>query len=420
MPTFPPLPDWVQLEHQVAHILQKQEEHGWYFDERAAYELESTLRGELEEATEVLRRKFGFVAGTVFTPKRNNRTQGYVQGCPFTKLKQLNPTSRDHIAWILKTHENWTPTQLTATGKAVVDETVLKDIGSETALLFLRCLDITKKLGMISEGVNAWQKLSTTCNRIHHHCGVATSTFRCAHRKPNLAQVPSDERFRKLFRATPTYQMVSADLSGIELRMLAHYLSRYDNGRYQRILTTGDIHQTNADRIGITRRQVKTVTYAFLYGAGNTKLGYSYDKLLSEKAASIKGAEIRKAYIAAIPGLADLLLACEKASKRGYANAIDGRRISVDKGHKFLNYLLQGSAATIAKRWMVIVNECLPPDGHQLSFVHDELNYECYPRFAEEFAKWLETAARMAGEHYNLRCPIAAEAKIGYTWADVH
>ena len=420
MPTFPPLPDWVQLEHQVAHILQKQEEHGWYFDERAAYELESTLRGELEEATEVLRRKFGFVAGTVFTPKRNNRTQGYVQGCPFTKLKQLNPTSRDHIAWILQTHENWKPTQRTATGKPVVDETVLKDIGSETALLFLKCLDITKKLGMISEGVNAWQKLSTTCNRIHHHCGVATSTFRCAHRKPNLAQVPSDERFRKLFRATPTYQMVSADLSGIELRMLAHYLSRYDNGRYQRILTTGDIHQTNADRIGITRRQVKTVTYAFLYGAGNTKLGYSYDKLLSETAAAKKGAEIRKAYIAAIPGLADLLQACEKASKRGYANAIDGRRISVDKGHKFLNYLLQGSAATIAKRWMVIVNECLPPDGHQLSFVHDELNYECYPRFAEEFAKWLETAARLAGEHYNLRCPIAAEAKIGYTWADVH
>ena len=133
MSTFPPLPDWVKLEHQVAQILQKQEEHGWYFNEREAYELESTLRGELEEATEVLRRKYGFVSGAVFTPKRNNRTQGYVQGCPFTKLKQLNPTSRDHIAWILKTHENWTPNQLTATGKPVVDETVLKDIGSETA-----------------------------------------------------------------------------------------------------------------------------------------------------------------------------------------------------------------------------------------------------------------------------------------------
>ena len=99
--------------------------------------------------------------------------------------------------------------------------------------------NITKKLGIVSEGVNAWQKLSTTCNRIHHHCGVATSTFRCAHRKPNLAQVPSIERFRKLFRATPTYQMVSADLSGIRLRMLAHYLSRYDNGGINEYLLRG-------------------------------------------------------------------------------------------------------------------------------------------------------------------------------------
>ena len=420
MPTFPTLPDWVQLEHQVAHILQKQEEHGWYFNQREAYELESTLRRELEEATEILRRKYGFVSGAVFTPKRNNRTQGYIQGCPFTKLKQLNPTSRDHIAWILKTHENWKPTQMTATGKPVVDETVLKDIGSETAQLFLQCLDITKKLGMISEGVNAWQKLVTTCNRIHHHCSVATNTFRCAHRKPNLAQVPSDERFRKLFTATPTKVLVSADLSGIELRMLAHYLARYDKGRYARILTTGDIHQTNAERIGITRRQVKTVTYAFLYGAGNIKLGRSFDKLLPEEAAARKGADIRKAYVDAIPGLAELLQACQKCSQRGYANAIDGRRIGVDKGHKFLNYLLQGSAATIAKRWMVIINECMPEDAHQLSFIHDELNYECYRRDCEQLAKWLELAAKMSGEYYRLRCPIAAEAKIGQTWADVH
>ena len=420
MSTFPPLPDWVKLEHQVALILQQQEEHGWYFNESSARELEQTLRSELSEATEILRRRHPFVAGAVFTPKRNNRTQGYVQGCPFTKLKQLNPTSRDQIAWILKTHSNWTPNSLTASGKAVIDETVLKDIGSETALLFLRCLDITKKLGMISEGVNAWQKLSTTCNRIHHHCSVATSTFRCAHRKPNLAQVPSDERFRQLFQATPNKQMVSADLSGIELRMLAHYLSRYDNGRYQRILTEGDIHQTNAERIGITRRQVKTVTYAFLYGAGDAKLGYSFDKQLTETAARRKGSEIRKAYVAAIPGLKELLDATQKCAAKGFAKGIDGRKIKVDKAHKFLNYLLQGSAATIAKRWMVIVNDCLPPNAHQLSFVHDELNYECYPKDTEELAKWLETAAWMAGEYYNLRCPIAAEAKIGFTWADVH
>ena len=114
------------------------------------------------------------------------------------------------------------------------------------------------------------------------------------------------------------------------------------------------------------------------------------------------------------------MAATKKGAERGFASAIDGRRISVDKGHKFLNYLLQGSAATIAKRWMVTINECLPQDAHQLSFVHDELNYECYPRDCEELAKWLELAAKLAGEHYRLRCPIAAEAHIGYTWADVH
>ena len=197
MRTFSPLPDWVELEHQVAQILTQQEIHGWYFNERAARELESTLRREYEDTCKVLRNRHPFVKGTEFTPKRANRTKGYIEGCTFTKLKELNPTSRDHIAWILQTHYGWMPSLMTSTGKPVINETVLKDIGTDIALQFLKLLDLTKQLGMISEGVNAWQKLCTTSSRIHHHCSVATSTFRCAHRKPNLAQVPSDERFRK-------------------------------------------------------------------------------------------------------------------------------------------------------------------------------------------------------------------------------
>ena len=263
MQTLSPLPEWVSLEHQVAEILTQQEQHGWYFNELAARELESTLRKEYEETSQLLRNRYPYVSGPVFTPKRDNRTKGYVANAPFTKLKELNPTSRDHIAWILTTHYNWQPSSLTNSGKAVIDETVLKDIGTDIALQFLTLLDLTKKLGMISEGVNAWQKLVTK-SRIHHHCSVATATFRCAHRTPNLGQVPSDERFRRLFIATPGLRMVAADLSGIELRMLAHYLGRYDGGRYAKILVEGDIHQTNADKIGVTRKQIKTISYAFL------------------------------------------------------------------------------------------------------------------------------------------------------------
>ena len=420
MRTFPPLPEWVALEHQVAKILTQQELNGWYFDEQTAWKLEQTLRGELEELTELLRNKFAFVAGTMFTPKRTDRSRGYVEGAEFQRLKEFNPSSREHIAWILQTHFGWTPSLMTSMGKPVIDETVLQDIGTDIALSFLKILELTKALGMISEGVNAWQKLVTTSSRIHHHCSVTTSTFRCAHRRPNLAQVPADNRFRELFRATPGLIMVGADLSGIELRLLSHYLARYDGGRYANVLINGDIHQENADKIGVSRRQIKTISYAFLYGSGNLRLGQTYDKSLPEKKARKKGKEIREAYVAAIPGLKELLEAVHNASEKGYVRGLDNRRILVDSRHKSLNYLLQGSAAIVAKRWMVLTDKNKPQSAQQLAFIHDELQYECEPKDAEELKHTLEKSAKESGEHYGLRVPIAAEANAGETWADVH
>lgn len=420
MQTFPPLPDWLTLEHKVAEILTKQELHGWYFDEQQAYELESVLRSELESITRSLRERYPLVAGSEFTPKRNNKTSGYVEGCPLTRLKEFNPTSRDHIAWVMQQHYGWNPTEFTDKGKPTIDEVVLTDIGTPIALDFLRCLELTKSLGMLSEGVNAWLKLVRN-NRIHHNCSVSTNTFRCAHRKPNLAQVPSESDFRKLFRASPGLCMVGADLAGIELRMLAHYLARYDGGRYGDVLLNGDIHQENADKIGISRRLVKTVTYAFLYGAGDQKIGLSYDPQLPQAAARKKGEEIRQAYLDAIPGLEKLVNAVKSKAESGYINLCDNRRCSVDGGHKALNYLLQGSAAVIAKRWMLINHDntqdlCCS----QLAFVHDELQFECDPGHVDALRTSLVHSAEEAGRYYNLRIPIAAEAQVGNNWSEVH
>jgi DNA polymerase I-like protein with 3'-5' exonuclease and polymerase domains len=431
------IPDWLILEHDVATILTEQEIHGWYFDEPAAWQLESTLRGELEELNQLLRNRYPHIGGAIFTPKRLNGPAGYFKGtgvtakhrhcgvlidveeCSLTRLKDFNPTSRDHIAWVMKIHHGWKPKEKTASGKAVIDEVVLKDIGSEEALQFFRCLELTKQLGMLSEGINGWLKLVRN-HRIHHHCSVATNTFRCAHRKPNLAQVPSDEAFRKLFKASPGYVMVGADLSGIELRMLAHYLARYDGGRYADVLLNGDIHQENADKIGISRRLVKTVTYAFLYGAGDAKIGLSYDPQLSSSAAKKKGAEIRQAYMDAIPGLEKLVNAVKSKAECGHINLCDGRRCAVDGSHKALNYLLQGSAGIIAKRWMKIANDGLPDHTHQLAFIHDELQFETTPDRAEFLKHYLERCAESAGEYYNLRIRIDAEGKVGDNWAEVH
>ena len=423
MGPLPKIPEWVKLEHQVQKILTQQEIHGWRFDSVAAWKLASTLRQELQETEESLRRQHPYVAGAEFTPKRDNRTQGYAKGASFTRLKELNPTSRDHIAWILQQHYGWNPKQKTTTGKPVIDEVILTEIGSPIAMEFLKCLTVTKMLGQISEGTNAWLKLCTKHERIHHHCSVATNTHRCAHRNPNLAQVNSDERFRRLFIPSPGLCMVGADLSGIELRMLAHYLARYDGGRYAEILLNGDIHQTNADKIGITRKQVKTVTYAFLYGAGDEKIGHSFDAQLSSSAAKRKGKEIRSAYVEAVEGLSDLLEAIKTASEKGSIKAIDGRQIAVDSPHKALNYLLQSGAGVVAKRWMVINQDHIKELQlccSQLAFVHDELQFEVDPNHAQDLCSSLVLSSVEAGEYYNMRIRIDAEAVQGTDWSTTH
>ena len=151
----------------------------------AAWQLTSTLSEELREIEETLRRRHPYVAGAEFTPKRNNRTQGYVEGASFTRLKELNCTSRDHIAWILTTYYGWTPTQTTATGKPIVDEVILTEIGSEDFYDVCEMFDGNENAwDDLSNGTNAWLKLVTNEGRIHHHCSVATNTHRCAHRNP--------------------------------------------------------------------------------------------------------------------------------------------------------------------------------------------------------------------------------------------
>ena len=423
MRALPPFNDSCRLEHRVAEILTQQEIHGWTFNEQKSLELESHLRREMEKLTELLRKEWTLIGGALFTPKRDNSTQGYFAGAEFQRLKEFNPTSRDHIAWILTNRLNVKLSKTTTTGKPIIDEIILMEINIPFSVACAKCLTIKKKLGMISEGVNAWNKLVTGEGRIHHHCSVSTNTFRCAHRKPNLSQVPASKEFRELFTASPGMVMVGADLSGIELRMLAHYLGRYDGGRYADILLNGDIHQVNADKIGITRRQVKTVTYAFLYGAGNEKIGTSYDNSLQPKEAKKKGSEIRKAFVSAIEGLSDLLGAVAAKSTNGFLLACDGRRVLVDSPHKALNYLLQCSAGIIAKQWMVIANDLFIKNNvhtHQLAFVHDELQFECKPNSVIATRYGLQAAAQMAGEYYNLRCPISADAKHGKNWAEVH
>ncbi|HCE86015.1 MAG TPA: hypothetical protein DEO99_07650 [Bacteroidetes bacterium] len=420
MDTFPKIPQSIVLEHQIAELMATQKATGWPFDINKAQELENQLLTRLENLRRKAENICHYVPHNLFTPKRDNKKQGYIAGAEMQRLKDFNPSSREHIAWWFKTFQDWTPTKLTPTGKAVIDETVLKEINTEEALVFLEILVIQKKLGMLSQGTNAWLKLVKD-GRLHHSCFIGAVTHRMAHSHPNLSQVSSDKDCRELFITQPDWKLIDSDLAGIELRLFAHYLARYDGGRYGKILLEQDIHQVNADKIGISRRQVKTITYCFLYGGGNQKLGLSYDNMLSPEAAKKKGAEIRRAYLDAVDGLEDLVEATKKVATRGSIRAIDKRQILVDKEHKALNCLLQGSAAVIAKRWLLLTDAKLGNTTHErYAFVHDEQVLGAPAANAEYIAEVCKLSALEAGEYYNLRLPIEADAQIGDNWAQVH
>lgn len=419
----------IELEHQCAKIMAQQETLGWPFDVKAAEALEGELRGEMDKLADAMRAVFPYVAGKEMAPKRANRTKGYIKDAPFTKLVEFNPTSRDHIAWAFKTWRDWEPEEFTSTGRPKIDESVLLAMDTEESRTFAQLLELQKAMGQLSEGQNAWLKQVTKEGRIHHSCNLATNTGRNAHMRPNLAQVSSDPRCRALFLPGEGMVQVGADASGLELRMLGHYLAFFDGGRFADIVVNGDIHQINADAVGVSRKQVKSITYAFMYGAGDEKLGVTTDPLLKGKAAVKLGKEIRKKFTEAIPGLGPLLQAVAKKAEGDVLKGLDGRPIRLQgKKHAALNYLLQSAGAICCKAWVVathkaIVQEakltiCL--DYQPLGFIHDEQQLAVAPPYVQTVEDILTSTMPIVGQSFDLKVPLAAEAKHGKSWADCH
>ena len=431
--------DCVSLEMKMAMIMAVQEASGFRFDRDAAERVRSELNAEVEEIQSTIKQRYMWVPGKVFTPKRTDKKNGYVSGAPMTKLVEFNPTSRQHIAWALQTHRGARFTKVTDTGKPKVDEATLSEMRDialqqgnqqlhDECEMFIKLLTLQKHLGQLSEGSNSWFNSIEEDNCIHHSCTLATQTGRNAHRGPNLGQVVSAPWARQLFVPHPGMVMVGADLEGLELRALGHYLSRYDEGAFADVVLNGDIHQQNADRVGCSRRDVKTITYAFIYGAGDQKLGHSLHPELSDAQKKQLGGELRRKFLDAIPGLEPLINAVkQRVRSSGRLRALDGRPIFCRAEHASLNYLLQSAGAILSKRWVVISQELIDAAGltynidyTRCAYVHDEQQFSVVPSEADRVAALLVEAAPKAGDYYNFRVPITAASSVGENWAATH
>ena len=433
------LTDAVMLEMRMAQIMAEQEASGFRFDVSAAERVRAELQQEADDIQAEIATRYIYVPGKVYTPKRANKTKGYIAGAPMTRLLDFNPTSRQHIAWALQNFRQARFTKVTDTGKPKVDEATLSEMRDvalqqgnellrEECDMFIRLLTLQKWMGQLSEGANSWFNTIEEDGCIHHSCSLATQTGRNAHRGPNLGQVVSAPWARQLFVPHPGMVMVGADLEGLELRALGHYLSIYDEGSFADVVINGDIHQQNADRVGCTRREVKTITYAFIYGAGDAKLGHSLNPALSDAQKKQLGQDLRRKFLDAIPGLEPLINAVKlKVRSSGRLRGLDGRPIFCKAEHSSLNYLLQSAGAILSKRWVVVAQDMFDSAGltynvdyTRCAYVHDEQQLSVVPQEVDRIKLLLENSAPEAGRYYNFRVPITATADHGETWASTH
>ena len=410
----------VELEHKVAQIIQKQHERGFKINVVEAYELQSKFQEDMNDLTTKVRQTFPpMKIEEEFIPKSNNKARGYVKGVPFTKVKykEFNLGSRQQIAERLMLL-GWKPKKKTDKGHVIVDEKVLSEIHNiPEAKLINRFLMLQKRIAQ----VNSWIEGIKEDGRVHGKVITnGTITGRMSHQSPNMAQIPAvyspyGKECRALWTVNKGYKLVGVDASGLELRMLAHYMN---DERYTHEVVNGDIHRANQAAAGLeSRDKAKTFIYAFIYGAGSKKIGSIIGG--SER----DGERAKEKFLRATPSLRSLREKVERVAQRRWVRGLDQRKIIIRHPHAALNTLLQGAGAIVMKYALTLLEEYVirkQIKAFPVVNVHDEFQYEVEESRAEEFGRLAVQSIIDAGKQLNVRCPLNGEYKIGNNWSETH
>jgi len=432
----------VDLETETYKIITQQRMHGLKIDVPRTHQLLLMFENKLvetedkvhetfkpkKETREIFRQytqegklgKLGIDSEGLQTRLKDNEYESFKNGSGSTTrvtYKDFNLASRQQIGEYLQDF-GWKPKEFTPTGQPKVDETVLstvKDIPE--AALIAEYLMFQKRVALIK----SWLSFS---NYGRVHGGVnsnGTITGRMTHKDPNLAQVPSvsspyGKECRSCWTVPRGYKLVGIDASGLELRMLAHYLN---DKEFINEIINGDIHTVNKIRAGLqSRDQAKTFIYAFIYGAGDTRIG----EVVGGNQAT--GRRIKRSFLNNFPSFKTLRdRITREADEKEFIKSLDGRKVFIRSSHAALNSLLQSAGAIVMKRALIIFNNELKQsdiDAHFVANVHDEWQIETWHEDIDRLGKMGTNAIIKAGEYYNLNCPLDAEYKIGDNWSETH
>ena len=285
-----------------------------------------------------------------------------------------------------------------------------------------------------------WLACVKTDGRIHGgFSGIGSWTHRLAHYNPNQANIYSeyhgpvnsavrqikaeyDGQLRALWDVPPEHYMVGTDAEGIQLRLLCHYTG---SAKYREALISGrkedetDIHNLNRKALGlphITRDQAKRFIYSFLLGAGYGMVQNILECTMSEAKEAVGN------FYASIDGLEDLKFNKIPAMwKKGYFEALDGRRIKPPSQHHMLAGMLQSGEAIVMKTAFLKWDRETTIWHKHLTWPHDEWQTEVKTEDdAKELGAQQCSAIEWAGNALKLYCPMSGETRFGKNWSETH
>ncbi|MFL2553558.1 MAG: DNA polymerase I [Candidatus Rariloculaceae bacterium] len=327
----------------------------------------------------------------------------------------------------------------TPKGQPSTAESVLQDLAEEYELpkRILEYRSLAKLKSTYTDKLPL--EIDPLTKRIHtsYHQAV-TATGRLSSSDPNLQNIPirtpEGRRIRQAFVAPPGYQLLAADYSQIELRIMAH-LSE-DAGLLAAFAADADIHRaTAAEVFGILpdavsveeRRSAKAINFGLIYGMSAFGLGRQLG--ISRGQAQ----EYIDLYFSRYPGVKTYMdRTREQARKDGFVSTVYGRRLYLheieSRNHQRRQYAersainapLQGTAADIIKRAMLQVDDWLTSSGSDarvIMQVHDELVLEVAEASAEHIAA--EVAQLMEGAA-ELTVPLKVDCGLGANWDEAH
>ena len=433
--------DCIDLEQSIAGILNKQREKGFLLDVKFATLLLATLKDKLDATVAEVHKEFKPEEHTLIlypVKTKAGKLSRMAVASDGSKYR-LNSDeydaleAHDQVARISRTEFNlgsrkqigeylqkfgWKPSKFTPTGQPIVDESTLKRIDAiPQAKLIADYLMYQKRIAQIK----SWLDSADDDGRVHGFVNPnGTITGRMTHREPNLAQVPSSSSpygkdCRACWIVPKGYNLVGIDASGLELRMLAHYMN---DKEFTDEILHGDIHSSNQKIAGLkSRNQAKTFIYAFIYGAGNEKIGSVVGGSKQD------GQRLKQRFLDNLPSLRTLKNRVTRAAAKGFIKGLDGRKIYIRSAHSALNALLQGGGSIVMKKALELLNQYIIEqklDAHFVANIHDEWQIEVAEKDADKVGKLGVKAIQQAGLAFDMKCPLDGEYHIGDNWSETH